>query len=122
MVDSPYLFYVYLYIGIVNFRFSWWCYNWYHQVFYMIDFNIEKNIKFNHSTRSPHFQMKKEELWPNVERMRPGDTYVIEYDKPAALKKKFVSLCVEKTGKTLEELNINILILANKLGIVILKL
>lgn len=88
----------------------------------MIDFKIEKNIKFNHSTRSPHFQMKKEDLWPNVERMRPGDTYVIEYDKPAALKKRFVSLCVEKTGQTLDSLNINILILANKRGIVILKL
>lgn len=84
---------------------------------------IEKDIKFSrYSPRSPHFQMKQVDLWPNVERMHEGDVYVIEYDHPKALQKNFKRICVEKTGKTLKENDLVVHVMAKKQGIIILKL
>lgn len=90
---------------------------------FISDDKIEKEVRFyRYSPRSPHFQMKKEDLWPNIFKMKEGDTYVIEYDHPKGLLKNFKRICVEKTGKTLKENNLVIHIMAEKLGIIILKL
>lgn len=90
---------------------------------FITDDKIEKDIRFSrYSPRSPHFQMKQEDLWPNIYKMKEGDTYVIEYDRPKALQKNFKRICLEKTGKTLKENNLVVHIMAEKSGIIILKL
>lgn len=84
---------------------------------------IEKEVKFNRrSYRSPHFLMPMNELWPNVDKMRPGDSYMILYDRPNILKKHFKKLCPEKTGKTINELNIKMINLIGESGLLLIKL